>query len=86
MENNKAVVRALVEAINGQDWGRIDALVSADFTRHSDAAGQAFPDAHESLEELVAEGNKVAARLRFQSSSTASNEAASRKPGPNGTT
>lgn len=84
VERNKTIVRAFVEAINRRDWERIDQLVSADFTRHSDAAGEpeirsrdelksflvreldAFPDAHERLEELLAEGNKVAARHRFE--------------------
>jgi len=84
VEPNKTIVRAFVEAINRRDWNRIDQLVSADFTRHSDAAGEpeirsraelksflrreldAFPDAHESLEDLLADGNKVAARHRFE--------------------
>ncbi len=83
-EQNKAVVRAFVEAINARDWDRFDNLVAADFVRHSSAAGQpaarsradlraffqaelsAFPDHHESIEDLLAEGDRVAARHRFR--------------------
>jgi steroid delta-isomerase-like uncharacterized protein len=81
-ERNKAIVRALVEAINGQDWDRLDDLVAVDFVRHSHAAGppavhsrdelkaflrgefETFPDWRETLEDLLAEGGKVAARHR----------------------
>jgi steroid delta-isomerase-like uncharacterized protein len=81
-ERNKAVVRAFVEAVNGQDWDRLDDLVAAEFVRHSHAAGpppihsrqelkaflraefEAFPDWQENLEDLLAEGGKVAARHR----------------------
>jgi SnoaL-like domain len=38
-ERNKAVVCAFVEAVNGQDWDRLDDLVAAEFVRHSHAAG-----------------------------------------------
>src|SRR5262245_28210360 len=84
LERNKAVVRAFVEAINAQDWGRLDALIAPDFVRHSGAAGpqavlsrgdlerylraeyQTFPDARENIEDLVAEGDRVAGRHRFR--------------------
>ena len=39
LERNKAVVRAFVEAINAQNWDRLDALVAPDFVRHSHAQG-----------------------------------------------
>ena len=38
-EQNKAVVRAFVEAINGKDWRRLDELVTPDFARQSSACG-----------------------------------------------
>jgi steroid delta-isomerase-like uncharacterized protein len=84
IQDNKAVVRAFVEAINQQDWRRFDDLVAPDFVRHSSAAGQAqitsreqlrdylisefrtFPDAHETIHFLVAEGDKVAAHSGFR--------------------
>lgn len=83
-EENKAIVAAFVEAVNAQDWQRIDALVAPDFVRHSQAAGQpgvrsrddlkrfllaehqTFPDGHETLVDLLAEGNRVAARHQFR--------------------
>ncbi len=39
VERNKSVVRAFVEAINAQDWGRVAELVVPGFTRHSQAGG-----------------------------------------------
>jgi steroid delta-isomerase-like uncharacterized protein len=81
-EGNKAIVSAFVEAVNAQDWERIDELVAPEFVRHSSAAPgvqsrddlkrflraeyETFPDAHETLEDLLAEGDRVAARHRFQ--------------------
>jgi predicted ester cyclase len=83
-ERNKAIVRALVEAVNARNWDRIDRLVMPSFVRHSHAAGQpgvrsrddlkrflrseyeTFPDAHETLEDLFGEGDRVAARHRFR--------------------
>jgi predicted ester cyclase len=81
-ERNKAVVSAFVEAVNAQDWRQIDELVAPGFVRHSCAAPgvqsrddlklflraeyEAFPDAHETLEDSLAEGSRVAARHRFR--------------------
>jgi steroid delta-isomerase-like uncharacterized protein len=83
-EQNKAIVRAFIEAINQQDWPRFDELVAVDFVRHSSSFGQSevrsrdrlrdylagefrtFPDAYETINFLVAEGNKVAAHSRFR--------------------
>lgn len=84
LENNKALVRAFVTAVNRQDWDAVGALVRPDFRRHSAAAGApgvgsaaalidflrgeyaTFPDAAEELLDLVAEGDRVAARHRFR--------------------
>jgi steroid delta-isomerase-like uncharacterized protein len=81
-ERNKAVVSAFVEAVNAQDWKRVDELVAPEFIRHSYATpgvqsredlkrflraeSETFPDAHETLEDLLAEGNRVAVRHRFR--------------------
>ena len=35
----KQTVQAFVDAINSQDWSRLNSLVAADFARHSIAAG-----------------------------------------------
>lgn len=81
LEFNKHVVRAFTVAINRRDWRRLAALVARDFVRHSHAAPgirsradlerflreefETFPDAHESVEDMVAEGDRVAVRHRF---------------------
>ena len=39
-ERNKSLVRALVDAINAQDWQRLLGLLASDFKRHSTAAGE----------------------------------------------
>lgn len=39
-EQNKALIRTYVEAINQRDWRRIDELLAPDFVRHSTTAGQ----------------------------------------------
>ena len=82
-ENNKKLVRAYSDAINSYNWDLLDNIVSADFVRHSFAAGEPvvncrgdliqflriqhkiFPKFKEHLLDLIAEGNKVAARYSF---------------------
>jgi steroid delta-isomerase-like uncharacterized protein len=77
LEQNKALVREFVEAVNRQDWNRFDELVAPEFIRHSSTFGQSqihsrdqlrqylaaeyktFPDARETINFLVAEGDKV---------------------------
>jgi steroid delta-isomerase-like uncharacterized protein len=83
-EQNKAVVRAFVDAINQQDWARLDELLAPDFVRHSGPFGQpqirsreqlrdflageasTFPNAHETIHFLVAEGDRVAVHSGFR--------------------
>ena len=36
----KGTIQAFVDAINSQDWFRLDLLVATDFVRHSVAAGE----------------------------------------------
>lgn len=75
------VVVGFVDAVNRQDWPTVEALVAPTFVRHSDAGGDingsnelvaflqgeytTFPDAHEELESVIAEGDLVAARHLF---------------------
>ena len=84
IEHNKAVVRAFVEAVNRQNWQRLDELLAPDFVRHSSTFGQpqirsreqlrdflageagTFPDAHETIHFLVAEGDMVAVHSGFR--------------------
>ena len=39
-EQNKALIKAFVEAINRRNWDILDDIVSDDFVRHSYAAGE----------------------------------------------
>ena len=88
LERNKRIVRAFVDAVNARDWDALDHLVSPEFVRHSDAAGEpgvrsrddlkwflrneclTFPDARETVEALVAEGDRVAARHQLTGAQT----------------
>jgi hypothetical protein len=38
--NPKQTIQAFLDAINSQDWIRLDSLVATDFVRHSIAAGE----------------------------------------------
>jgi steroid delta-isomerase-like uncharacterized protein len=84
VDRHKALVREFIDAINTQNWNKLDEVVAIDFVRHSDAAGkpgicnrdqlkeflrrevETFPDAFESIEDILAEGDKVAVRQRFE--------------------
>lgn len=72
------MVREFNDAINARDWDRLDRTVAPDFVRHSHAAPDVgsreelkrylrdefdiFPDAQETIEDILAEGDKVAVR------------------------
>jgi predicted ester cyclase len=63
-EENKAIVIRLVESINRRDLGALDAHPGMRETK--EFLGRyfaAFPDARTTIEELVAEGEWVAARM-----------------------
>jgi steroid delta-isomerase-like uncharacterized protein len=82
-EENKAVIRRWVETWTTGNVAAIDQLVTADFVRHDpnrpeihgpEAEKQlvtmghaAFPDLHFTVEDLIAEGDKVVARVTAQS-------------------
>lgn len=71
--NKELVARFYAEAINGRDAGAVDRLLSADFVHNGEARGragqrqaveaflEAFPDLHNEIELIVAEGDLVAA-------------------------
>ncbi len=83
-DESERVVREFVDAVNAQDWAKLGVLVSANFVRHSAAAGSAgirsrddlirflqdeyrtFPDAHEEIIEMMADGERMAVRHRFR--------------------
>jgi steroid delta-isomerase-like uncharacterized protein len=77
-EANKAVIRRFYEEFNKQNPAGVVELCAPDYVRHGtgvlpdmDLAGMkqvmiaiwaAFPDLHDTLEDLIAEGDKVVAR------------------------
>jgi C-1 hydroxylase len=78
LEENKAVVRKMFEAINKQSLASLDKLMAPDFVLHMHgqqtqgwAVGRqvvedeikAFPDFHVAIEDIIAEGDKVCVRL-----------------------
>lgn len=81
-EANKQVVRAVFAAIDANDWDQLEVLIPGDAIVNvagSDEAltqeallqlipafFEAFPDYHHVIEELVSEGDLVAARLSYQ--------------------
>ena len=79
LEENKVIIRKLVEAINSQNLSALDKLVAPDFVyntpgqkvRGLEAMKQgimeeirSFPDLHVVIEDILAEGEKVCVRLK----------------------
>ena len=67
-EENKAMVRRLMQAINTGDMDIVDELFTPELAkptkRSFTAFRSAFPDWHMEIAELVAEGNTVVGRFR----------------------
>lgn len=76
-ENTELVRRFYAEAINGRDLDAVDRLLSEDFTHDDEARGRigqraavaafldAFPDLHNEILLILAEGDLVAAHQRW---------------------
>ncbi len=78
-EENKAIARRAYDAINRNDLDALEEMVDSDITDHDPAPGQgpglegvkqyfsslhaAFPDVHMDVEDMIAEGEKVVARV-----------------------
>ena len=78
-EDNKAIVRRAYEAINQNNLDALEEVVASDITDHDPAPGQppglegvkqlfsslhaAFSGFHMNVEEMIAEGDKVVARV-----------------------
>ena len=87
MEDNKAVVQRLLDAINNGDLDELPRVVAADVVDHNavifmqpEGPGgvqegvrmllQGFPDLHLATQELIAEGDRVAARFIMSGTNT----------------
>jgi len=79
LEENKAIVRKMFEAINKQTLASLDKLMASDFVLHMHAKQtqgwevnrrvvedeiKAFPDLHVAVKDIIAEGDKVCVRLQ----------------------
>ena len=79
LEKNKAIVRKMIEAINLQNLALWDDLMVPDFVVHMHAQKlqglesnkqfikdeiKSFPDLHVTIEDIIAEGDKVWVRLK----------------------
>lgn len=77
LEENKSVVRRFIEAYNERKLEYIDNFIAPDYVDHSnnvDREGlkmlfsmglKGFPDWHETIEDIIAEGDKVWVRLSY---------------------
>lgn len=76
-EENKAVIRRFIEAYNRRNLEVFDDLVAPDFVDHTHQrqgrekfkelftmAFKGFPDWHEAIEDIIAEGDKVWVRVK----------------------
>ena len=78
LEENKIIVRKAIEAVNKQDLSLLDDLVVPNYFDNTVKQGlewykqslailyKGFPDYHGAIEDIVAEGNKVWARVTYE--------------------
>ncbi len=77
LEENKAIVRRFIEAYNNRNLDLFDDLVAPDYVDHTHQqqgresfkrlfklAFNAFPDWHETVEDIIAEGDRVWVRVK----------------------
>ncbi len=82
LEENKAIVRRFIEAYNKRNLDLIDDFVAPDYVDHTNKVDReglkqlfnmgltAFPDWHETIEDIIAEGDKVLVRLAYTGTHT----------------
>ena len=82
LEENKAIVRRFIEAYNKRNLDVFDDLLAPDYFDHTSKVGpeglkqlmnmafKAFPDFHETIEDIIAEGDKVWVRITFTGTHT----------------
>ena len=77
LEKNKAIVRRAIEALNKKNLALLDDLMAPDYVDHThqlqgleslkqlvEEESKGFPDFHVTVEDIIAEGNKVWVRLK----------------------
>ena len=78
LEKNKALIRKVNEALNKKDLTLIDEFMAPDYVDHTNQlrgredvkqfytrAFKDFPDFHRTIEDIIAEGDKVWVRVKF---------------------
>ena len=77
LEENKTIVRKFIEAYNNRNLDVFDDLLTPDYYDHTSQVGpeglkqlmnmafKAFTDFHETIEDIIAEGDKVWVRCYF---------------------
>lgn len=83
LEENKAIILRLVEALNNKDFDLIDDLISADyfdhllpvrgleaFKQYANIFLNAFPDLHRTVKDIIAEADKVWIRIEITGTQT----------------
>jgi predicted ester cyclase len=83
LEENKAIVRRFIDTYNEQNFDLLDDLVAPDYVDHTNHLQgleslkqlmgmgiKAFPDWHETIEDIIAEGDKVWVRLAYTGTHT----------------
>ena len=83
LEKNKAIIRRWFEAENKKDLSLLDEFVAPDFIGHTHqlrglkeykqfaaSIGKGFPDFHEMIKDIIAEGDKVWVFFEFAGTNT----------------
>ena len=83
LEKNKAIVRRLFEELNKRNLSIMDELIAPDFFHHTHQLRglesykqletrvvNGFPDLHETIEDIIAEGDKVWVRYKAEGTHT----------------
>jgi steroid delta-isomerase-like uncharacterized protein len=85
-QDNRAIVRQVLSVFNSGDFAILDELIAADYTNHNAPPGatqgvegrkqavamfrRAFPDLLSTVEDLIAEGDRVVARVNMRGTNT----------------
>ena len=82
LEENKAIVRRMIEAYNKHNLDWFDEFIAPDYFDHTNQVGpegvkqlfnmgfKGFPDWHEAIEDIIAEGDKVWVHLTYTGTHT----------------